>query len=107
MNKKFSGITELDVPDNASIRGCPIIEAGYNHNIDSVYSIIGGNDFPEGWNQFVFSARIENGNIVVEDRVPEIVTPGGATEQNTPGANEAEKIYDILQANGIDPSEIE
>ena len=96
---------EFDVPSGATYGGHEVTEIGYNLELDRIYVIYEGTDLPGGWDQLIFtSCQYNGGNPVLNpDGVPAgVMPPAEARTSDSPGGNEAESLYDLLESVGID-----
>lgn len=89
----------FDIPHNATFGPYPVTEVGYSpFGLFVIYddeTAIGGRD------QLQFGIEVADGQITVTDRPVGLCTPSVATESSSPGANEAEDLYDLLKSLGV------
>lgn len=94
----------IPVPDGATYGSYRIIEILYNEDAERLSVIFKGEDLYDEWNQLVFTNCRLSGRRLTVDRsgIPVgLVRPGECTDQDTPGANEAEELYSVLTEAGI------
>lgn len=89
----------FDIPHNATFGPYPITEVGYSpFGLFVIYdddTAVGGRD------QLQFGVEVTDGQITVTERPVGLCTPSVATESSSPGANEAEHLYDLLRSLGV------
>jgi hypothetical protein len=70
---------------------------------DRLHVVYETEDAIDGWDQLTFSAEAgDDGTIIVTGTAVGVVPPEEARNLDTPGANSAEKIYDLLEHLGIE-----
>lgn len=94
----------IPVPDGATYGSYQVDEILYNEGAERLSVIFKGEDLYGGWNQLVFTdCRPFGGRLIVEQSgIPVgLVRPEECTKRDTPGANEAAELYDVLNKAGI------
>lgn len=106
-NQPDYDVVQFDVPDGKQWADGIIIEAGFNLDLGRIYVVYeieepGENQLAE--DQIVFTGcDYKDGQPVLNhDGIPVgILSPQQAINTETPGANEAEALYDILEGLGV------
>jgi len=94
----------FELPENAQYGDCDITEIAYNLGSDAIFVQFECEKAHNGWDQLIFSnCKRENGQAIVNpDGVPVgLMPPEQALDSDTPGGNEAETLYDLLEDIGI------
>lgn len=97
-------VTEFDIPANAQYGGLDIISAGYNHTLNLIYMLHDTPNEMGGWAQLIFhNCEWTNGSpILNHNSTPVgIMAPERAVESDTPGGDEAEELYNLLEDLGV------
>ena len=96
-------IETFDLPEDAKYAGHPIIEIGFNSDLEQIFVRYQVHSGGHDWNQVIFSATEENGTVSLDsDNNPVgVVPPEEAREYDTPGANASESLYELLQEIGV------
>lgn len=93
-------LVKIPTPEDATYGGHEITEVTFSGSrLAIVYE---GEDLLDGWDQLMFGATADDGTISVTRAPPSLVHPERARTEETPGANEAEQIYDMLEDSGIE-----
>lgn len=103
MSAQESDTTEFELPEDATYGEYEILEAGYNRDLQRVYVVYAVDEeyHLTGWEQLIFDAEERDGEVTVTTYPAGLVPPSEARNQDTPGANASEGLYDLLRDVGV------
>jgi len=103
-------IVSFEVDDDATYNEYNVTEITYSPTLKRLCVIYEGYELYDGWNQLVFTGcERHNGQITItKTGIPiGLVPPSECTKRNTPGANDAESLYQLLTDVGIEVESFE
>lgn len=89
----------FDISRNATFGPYPITEVGYSPF--GLFVIYDDDTAISGRDQLKFGIEVTDGEITVTERPVGLCTPSVASESSSPGANEAEDLYNFLKSLGV------
>ena len=95
---------KFDGPEGAQYGRHQVTDVSYSRTLERICVIYEGDELISGWSQLFFTnVTEEDGKPVIDNEglPPGLVTPEQAKENDTSGANEAEKLYNLLEDLGI------